>query len=994
MLWPFHIFHRVAEYLAEFIHETVNHFVLIGLFFIGVGASPEKWYEDALEKLDLWKYLADVHAEIDLRVFPITVGVVIIVGDWLWRHHSRGPSPRRDRDEAPELEPSFSLLIKELIGQEGNLVGLVGREWVFDAINAWRTGRKEKCMLIVGEAGIGKSAIAADLPRRYPSQLLAYHFCQRRQRDTLGPERFVRNLSAMLRRRLPEYAARTQKVSSGFSDPVSYFRNEVLAPLNEISREKGSDGDYFILVDALDEASLLEDAESKLTIVRLLRQHLGEFPPWLRLLATTRPDDRDVIDNAYEFLLDANDPRNKQDVEQYVQARLASAPESVRSADFVGVLVERSECNVLYLRFVTEAILHGRDYGRDIEKLPRGLWEFYKDDFRDHFGDASGANYKRLARLLGVVVAAKEPLTADLLERAIEPAALDPLLQQLKPYVPIRGDNTYTFFHQSIREWLISRPNPYLIDEHSGHEDLADVALEMLRTLQDAPDIESALRLHSYMVRNGVHHLIESDRFAAAVDCLTIFQDYRALWESITNLLLDGLIKRTFFRLRDRLHSAVRDGNGKLEGEIRQINPDKLIKLVQDFYEIDPLSGPLDVLVRYHHDQKWPDRLTTLLSSDNFVVRYALSDAMADACTRSNATITAFELSTLLTEGKTFNHRELGAYTLRLIYTRTTGEIDPKSLEQLAKSCTYPGRSALADLLLNLVLQREPRHQLVQNPDFWQPIWEFHKLDIWDLKAAELLMANQDPPPSTAAEVRAVYQTLKGISNLRGELLMGRRPSLIRSLLEGYWSLGRDLDQLSRTRKELAEAPDLKKLMQLLFAHPLWAVGEAAATVMSSIAEEDPQQLKLMSELLEDEPWRLGAIEAAFASRHLNRTIFFIAVRKFYDHCNPRVRGLCAENLVSMVLNERNSEASKQLIWEFEREICYWLRDEDCWVLEHMYRLIHTLWSREMDFSQLLSNGVSRLFAGKETDWFTLGREPFLLLIEERKVQIVSRLRA
>jgi hypothetical protein len=204
--------------------------------------------------------------------------------------------------------------------------------------------------------------------------------------------------------------------------------------------------------------------------------------------------------------------------------------------------------------------------------------------------------------------------------------------------------------------------------------------------------------------------------------------------------------------------------------------------------------------------------------------------------------------------------------------------------------------------------------------------------------------------------------------------------------------LGRYASELSEARDELARFPldDLKEVMRLFLAHPLWAVGEAAATVLSSIVEEDEKKIDIIDELLEEDLCALGAIEAAFAVRHIKEPLFLATVRnaQFSRHLSARVRGLCAENLVSMILT--NDGVNLRLLQDFKSEIEYWLQDEDCWVLEHMYRLIHGLKERGADLP-VLNNArrVSRLLHAKP-NWFTLSREAFLLHIERQKRALVS----
>jgi hypothetical protein len=115
---------------------------------------------------------------------------------------------------------------------------------------------------------------------------------------------------------------------------------------------------------------------------------------------------------------------------------------------------------------------------------------------------------------------------------------------------------------------------------------------------------------------------------------------------------------------------------------------------------------------------------------------------------------------------------------------------------------------------------------------------------------------------------------------------------------------------------------------------------------------------------------------------------FFGSVQGLFNHPNCKIRGLCAENLFSYILNA-SSGARPGRIAQFEKEIHCWVADEDCWVLEHVFRFFHTLSKRHVDVETLLPKRRSRLLEGKEK-WYLLEREQFLLHIERRKEELVN----
>jgi len=147
---------------------------------------------------------------------------------------------------------------------------------------------------------------------------------------------------------------------------------------------------------------------------------------------------------------------------------------------------------------------------------------------------------------------------------------------------------------------------------------------------------------------------------------------------------------------------------------------------------------------------------------------------------------------------------------------------------------------------------------------------------------------------------------------------------------------------------------------------------------------------------MKNENWRVqyGASETTCWIRHIGPMLFEDSIRRFYNHPNCTVRGLCAENLFSVILNTAK-QTRANLLSQYNEQIRYWLRDEDCWVLEHVFRLFSTLHRKHDNVAPLLSSGVSRLFEDKlfedEPRWYVLDRGQFLCQIEAAKERLVSK---
>jgi hypothetical protein len=181
--------------------------------------------------------------------------------------------------------------------------------------------------------------------------------------------------------------------------------------------------------------------------------------------------------------------------------------------------------------------------------------------------------------------------------------------------------------------------------------------------------------------------------------------------------------------------------------------------------------------------------------------------------------------------------------------------------------------------------------------------------------------------------------------------------------------------------------------MRLLFSHPLWDVAETAASVLMSLIEADQTKREIVCALFDEPNWRVrfGAIETAFQFAEIDRMALFAeAVRRFYGDGNSRVRALCAENLISYIL-ERPQALRADYLADYKPAIERWLRDDDCWVLEHVFRLLRKLSSDGFACDEFFASGRPVLLEGlPNAPWHELPRETFLTYIEGRKRELIE----
>lgn len=366
----------------------------------------------------------------------------------------------------------------------------VGRQWLFEAIGRWRDGGGPS-LLITGLPGVGKSALVAELVHRNPGGLvLACHACQADTPATLDPAQFVRNLVGQLGLQLPGYAqmlqtpalrARLQPAKSDKidKDPASDFDALVLGPL--VALPAPTDGPRCLLIDGLDEAlshrgwhktegpDKTPSSTPGLNIVDLLASHLPRFPPWLRLLATTRPEL--AVSGALGALarqtLAAEHPDNLLDLACFVRDGLVGlfgAPEPDAVSDprvsAVAQLMRAADGNFLVAKTALDALRAGHLGLTDLAQLPPGLSSQFRLYFNRLYAPDAAA-FGQARQLLEAVLAAPAPPSRALLAAVLgwDDDSLLPVLGRLASFLEVRN-GCYRLYHKSLADWLTGWHGP------------------------------------------------------------------------------------------------------------------------------------------------------------------------------------------------------------------------------------------------------------------------------------------------------------------------------------------------------------------------------------------------------------------------------------------------------------------------------------------------------------------------------------------------------
>ena len=401
----------------------------------------------------------------------------------------------------------------------------VGREWVLSRIEDWLPSER-RCFVIEAEPGSGKTALVAEMVRRNDGgRVLAYHFCSALKPDTVNARKFVRFVAAMLCGTVSAYAERLRRSEElvgalKSNDPTAMLSQGVLAALHAIPMQ----GTHYIVVDALDEAVAGAESGEPINIVQLLARAVGEFPAWLKLIVTTRRDDRvlSLFQDAERCFIGGAVAAHRDDLRAYIERRFAElnlAPriglDEAARRRAAAAIAERAAGNFQYADSVIGELNSGELQLDDLDHLPRELSNLYYRFADRRFPQPGDFNTAR--RILGVLLAAREPLTREQLgamtglDRDGLMAALDALSCFLTWDLGAGEDRVYRMAHKSISDWLIAPPggfDRFKVDRAEGR----DAVLVYCR--------DAASRRDRYALTHLVAHLLEKGDVPAALTAL------------------------------------------------------------------------------------------------------------------------------------------------------------------------------------------------------------------------------------------------------------------------------------------------------------------------------------------------------------------------------------------------------------------------------------------------------------------------------------------
>ena len=284
----------------------------------------------------------------------------------------------------------------------------VGRQFVFNAITQFADSNPRGYFIVRGDPGIGKSALSAQLVK---TQGYAHHF-NIRSEGINKPDQFLRNICAQL---IARYNLSHINLPADATQDAG-FLNRLL---REVSDRLSAGEKAFIIVDALDEVDTFGIASG----VNVLYLPIS-LPHGVYIILTTRKTPLSLRIECEQHTLDIEQDAagNIADIHEFVE-RAAEQPgiktyiatQGIDQTHFINLLVQKSQGNFMYLRYVLPEIERGVYQDLSLDALPAGLQNYYEDHWRRMRGQDEDAWFAYKLPIVMALTAVEEPVSIDLL---------------------------------------------------------------------------------------------------------------------------------------------------------------------------------------------------------------------------------------------------------------------------------------------------------------------------------------------------------------------------------------------------------------------------------------------------------------------------------------------------------------------------------------------------------------------------------------------------
>ncbi|MBD2681051.1 MULTISPECIES: NACHT domain protein [Nostoc] len=323
-----------------------------------------------------------------------------------------------------------------------------GRDFVFKAIQKFFTTQPKGYFTVIGDAGMGKSAIAAKyiLATKFPCYFNV--FAEGRNK----PEQFLASIRQQLIKRYSLQNADNADLRTLLQKTSEELKGQKLA----------------IIVDALDEVEQegngnLLDLPQNLPdgiYFLLTRRPYNQETKRLTLSPDTPGDELDLTKSDYSAL-------SQEDVKEYIHLFLQNdyklrtwiQERNISEDNFTQEIALKSENNFIYLRYLLPGISEGKYNDLTLKGLPQGLQDYYTTHWH-RMGMDKESNEKKV-KTLYILVERGEPISLNMIAEILDEdeyevkSVLNDWIEYVTPKVnPDEEKIYYSIYHRSFLEFL------------------------------------------------------------------------------------------------------------------------------------------------------------------------------------------------------------------------------------------------------------------------------------------------------------------------------------------------------------------------------------------------------------------------------------------------------------------------------------------------------------------------------------------------------------
>jgi hypothetical protein len=359
---------------------------------------------------------------------------------------------------------------------------------VFDDVNRFIDENPRGYFFIIGDPGIGKSALAAQTVKQNG---YVHHFNIRAEGINKATT-FLKNVCAQL---IAAYELEHTVLPPETTDDAG-FLNKLLG---EVSEKLKADERCVIVVDALDEV----DRIGTPTGANLLYLPLT-VPESIYFVVTMRGDDERKVTPRVdceqdELYIDHDSSDNLADITDFVQTsttrpgiRAYITAQDIEASEFVTLIVQKSEGNFMYLRYVLPEIERGAYKDLELAAIPVGLQSYYQDHWQRMRGMDEEAWFEYELPVIVALTVVLEPVSIDLISdfsKVQQRARIRAVLKDWAPFlheevVEYEGGTQRRFrlYHASFIDFIAKKQEVAneLVDLKAMHGRIADTLWEGL----------------------------------------------------------------------------------------------------------------------------------------------------------------------------------------------------------------------------------------------------------------------------------------------------------------------------------------------------------------------------------------------------------------------------------------------------------------------------------------------------------------------------------